>query len=77
MFKAMAAYIGPIQCGRSRSMFNTRSPRSFDALVARSIVAITSLRTSDYRALLARSRAGTRALATAPPSTVYSCAVRR
>ena len=76
MFTAMAAYVGCIQCGRSRSMFDARSPCFFDAPVARSIVAIVSLRTGDHLALPARARAGTRALAAAPPPTVYSRAVR-
>jgi hypothetical protein len=76
MFTDMAAYVGSIQCGRSRSMFDARSSCFFDAPVARSIVAIVSLRTGDHLALPARGRAGTRALAAAPPPTVYSRAVR-
>ncbi len=76
MFTAMAAYVGSIQCGRSRSMFDVRSSCFVDAPVARSIVAIVSLPTGDHLALPARSRAGARALVAAPPPTVYSRAVR-
>jgi|GEM_PF-5305832 len=76
MFTAMAASVGYIQCGRSRSMFDARSSCFVDAPVARSIVAIVSLQTGDHLALPVRSRADTRALAAALPPTVYSRAVR-